>query len=78
MIIYGGELRIARELHNKSCLNDIYAFDMEEIRWGEIQPAGPFIIGRKGHACCLLGKYMIVHGGVDNNNNVLNEIYALN
>lgn len=78
IVIFGGELRLAQELHMKYCLNDTYIMDSDTCEWNQVQTSGPYITDRKGHAACLLGKFMVIHGGITSEGAILNEIFALN
>lgn len=43
-----------------------------------MESCGRFVKTRKNHAACCYGKYYIVHGGLDEEEKVVNEINWIN
>lgn len=75
--IFGGE-RYNNINQSRFTLQDIKCFDSENYNWSIVVTCGEVIAHRRSHACCLIGKTMIVHGGIDNIEATFADLWILN
>ena len=78
LIIFGGleDIIQKKEKHIDKNLNEIRIFNTENCEWKLVRAAGEFIEPRRHHACCIVNKYMFVHGGIGSNLNNLNDLFV--
>jgi N-acetylneuraminic acid mutarotase len=72
MVIFGGYER------GRKC-NSVYKYEFTSTRWSKLfdgGEAGPS--PRSGHSACLFQSNMVVFGGIDNNQNRLNDTWFFN
>ena len=69
MIIFGGNGTSGK-------LNDLWNFNFNEKKWTKISGTGNSPSPRDGHLTSLIyNKYMIIYAGLDNDDNVIHDIY---
>ena len=69
MIIFGGNGTSGK-------LNDLWNFNFNDKKWTKISANGTTPSPRDGHLTSLIyNKYMIIYAGLDNNDNVIHDIY---
>ena len=69
MIIFGGNGTTGK-------LNDLWNFNFNDKKWTKISASGNGPSPRDGHLTSLIyNKYMIIYAGLDNNDNVIHDIY---
>jgi Rab9 effector protein with kelch motifs len=56
-------------------MNDVRFLNLENSEWKLSKATGEYIIPRKNHAACVLGKNMLIHGGNDIRDNFLKDIF---
>lgn len=76
MLIFGGEVF---SMHHESRMltNDIYVFSLRGYEYTKAN-IHENIEPRKYHAACMLGSHLVVYGGVDEENRVLNQLMTIN
>ncbi|KRX10374.1 Galactose oxidase/kelch, beta-propeller [Pseudocohnilembus persalinus] len=57
------------------CIMDVKTFNTETLTWKSIHLFGELIQPRKNFSCTIHGKTIIVHGGIDNWGNFLNDTW---
>jgi Kelch motif len=58
--------------------NTLYQFDITDILYKEVPTSGSLPPPRTDHTATMVGKNMVIFGGVNGSNNYLNDIYMLN
>lgn len=58
-------------------LSDVRIINTETQDWRIMRTSGDFIGPRRSHTACQLGKHMLVHGGIDNAEKMLNNFMML-
>ena len=56
----------------RECLEDVQAYNTVEEGWNELKCDGVFE-RRRYHVACIVGKYMIVHGGLNSAQQYLSD-----
>lgn len=72
--VFGGKFK----LHNYHYMADLDIYDLTENHW--ITPnisTKKFLELRRNHVADLIGNQMIIHGGMNEDNKILNDVYAL-
>lgn len=77
-LIFGGEKKYNKELKIRECFNDLRYLNLRTLEWKWIRPFGDIIESRRNNAYCSVGKWFFVHGGINNYNRYLNDLYAFN
>ena len=77
IIIFGGE-KYNIATHNRHAINDTRVFELETLTWQSVTGSAEYIDPRRSHACCLVGKNMIVHGGVDTSDHTKSDLWTFN
>jgi hypothetical protein len=75
--------KIFNILPNRHCIQDIGMFDLHSRDWKRIEAKGAHLFSgvmpeeRRNHVADLLNHHMIIYGGVDGFNKVLNDVWSL-
>lgn len=78
IIIFGGQRQFNPELKARECFNDVWKFSVQNHEWKRVRTTGEPIEPRRNHSAVIIGKNMVVYGGIDTNGNSLNDVKALN
>jgi hypothetical protein len=73
--VFGGEKLYDEHTHTRECLSDIKAFNTETLEWKTLKTSGDGIEGRRGHACVVVGKNMLIFGGINSKGYYLDSLY---
>lgn len=76
IFIYGGEIMDHRNPCKKYILNETYSLDLETFEWKNVDPIKAFVPPLKFHASCLLGRYMIISGGIKEDWEYSSEVFC--
>jgi hypothetical protein len=77
IIIFGGE-KYNIHTQQRYAINEIRVFDPETVTWATVPGASEYIDPRRSHACCLVGKNMIIHGGIDTADTTKCDLWTFN
>ena len=77
LVIAGGSKHYNKVTHMRECLNDVMVYNPIDSRWTNLQCAGASFEHRRYHSVCLVGKYMIVYGGINSFDKYLGNLMAL-
>ena len=77
MIVFGGEHEFNKYSGLRICLNDVNMFSPENLEWKNIKTSG-VIETRRYHCAAMVGKHMLVHGGLNAQSHLLGDLHALN
>ena len=72
-ILYGGEEKYDTERKRRQLYNDVYYYHIQTNSWEKVPGRGKVIYGRKYHTATMIGKQMLVHGGINPFNKVIDE-----
>ena len=75
--IYGGYRRYNKSFKVRETYGDVYEFSTETLKWDKIRCSGQATF-RRHHVAELIGKYMLIHGGINPKSWVLDDISILN
>lgn len=78
MITYGGCSGHSQNLGVRRCSSKIYVLSLDTMNWQRYYGAGDAPRSRRNHASALLGRCMLVYGGVDQYSHALPELYIFN
>ncbi|KAL4432921.1 hypothetical protein ABPG74_014435 [Tetrahymena malaccensis] len=76
LIVFGGETHFNTSFKQKQCLCDIYALNIDSKKWAQINVTGDIPQGRRGHTSCIVGRWMIIHGGSNFRDFTLSDLWA--
>jgi N-acetylneuraminic acid mutarotase len=75
VVIFGGW--ITNKTHERVTARKMLVFSMDNNRWEKCLGSGQVPSPRKYHAACLLGRDMLVYGGIDGRNQITDELFIL-
>jgi len=78
IVIFGGEKNYNSILKIRECLNDVRMFIPEQCEWKYLKGHGDLVEPRRNHAAVIVGKHMLIHGGIDNKGMYLNDLMIFN
>ena len=73
--LYGGYRRYVESFKERDTYGDVYQFWTDSLKWDKLNCNGEFTF-RRNHIAMVIGKYMIVHGGINQKSMVLDDIYS--
>lgn len=76
-IIFGGEKDFNQILRIRDCFSDAKYFSPQKSEWTTLRVTGEILEARRNHAACMVGKFMIVSGGMNNHGKILSDFYSL-
>lgn len=76
-IIFGGINQLEPNKNYMECLSDLRVFNTENNEWKIIGQAGEFIQPRRNHSAVVIGKHLLVYGGVDTRDHYMNDVWHL-
>lgn len=77
MIIFGGE-KNEESRTSSECLNDVYQLSLDTNEWKRLRCSGESVEPRRDHAGCLVGRDLVIHGGVNRYDKYLSDLLVLN
>ena len=78
ILIFGGETGYNERVKIRCCLNDVRIFNTEKCEWKYIKTSGEVIEARRNFDSVVIGKSLVVYGGVNDYGRYLNELWELN
>lgn len=78
LIVFGGGTDFNSIHKVRECLNGVKSFNTDNKEWLNVRCEGNFIGTRKHHCAAIVGKHMIIQGGLNQRNNFLNDSAVLN
>jgi len=76
MIIYGGVKNYNTMLNIRECLNDVRAYDPHSQQWSYLKSSGEIIEARRNHVAVVVGKHLLVQGGISSTGQYLDDLNA--
>lgn len=76
LIIIGGSRMFSKESMKRECLSDGYMFYPREEEWIQMKWKGHFS-PRRNHTAVIVGKNIVIHGGIDTLGKFLDDIMAI-
>lgn len=78
LLIVGGSRHYNKETRRRNCLNDVQTYSPTENRWTELNcDAGSMFEHRRYHSACIVGRHLLVYGGIDSVERYLSDTMAL-
>ena len=77
VIIYGGYRRYVTSFKVRDTYGDVAFFDTDTMKWDKPLWCGMMTF-RRHHVATVIGRHMIVHGGLNENSWTIDSIYSLN
>jgi len=78
IVVFGGEKHYNSTLKIRECLSDVRIFIPEKSEWRYIKAHGDFVEPRRNHTGVIVGKHLLIHGGIDTTGLYLNDLMAFN
>ena len=70
LVLFGGQ-------DQGTVYNDVWLFDLESLTWQEIVTNGNYPAARYRHGYGVSGNYMVIKGGISENEVILQDLYML-
>ena len=78
IFVFGGKSKTISNFKYE-IFNGLDIFDLNEKNWfSPIFTMKNSPILRRNHICVLIGNFMLIHGGINENNEILNDVFILN
>lgn len=77
LIIVGGSKHFNKAAKIRECLNDVQVYNPANSQWTELQCPGAAFEPRRHHVACVVGRYLIVHGGISTFGKCLGSLMGL-
>lgn len=68
----------SNEAKRRECLNDVIIYNPISDNWSAIVPEGIPFEPRRYHSACVVGRHLVVYGGVNWQQRYLSDLLALN
>ncbi|EAR84527.1 kelch motif protein (macronuclear) [Tetrahymena thermophila SB210] len=78
LVLFGGERKYNKNVRIRECFSDCRIFNLNTRQWTLVRQFGDFLESRRNHTACLVGKFLIIIGGVDSNGKYLNDVCSVN
>ncbi|CAI2359222.1 unnamed protein product [Moneuplotes crassus] len=78
LLLYGGENKYDKIRKRRDLYHGIILYDLNTGLWAEASCKDSIIEGRKHHAAGVFGNNMIIHGGYNSGNNIVDELVCYN
>ncbi|KRX08367.1 Galactose oxidase/kelch, beta-propeller [Pseudocohnilembus persalinus] len=78
LIIFGGEGQYNERIKSRNNFNDILLLDLENFSWSKLHTSVHIIEHRRNHASTIFGNNLFIIGGVNNSEEYLNNVQAVN
>ena len=77
LIIIGGARMYNKESKCRECRSDVFFYNTLTNKWAGISPAGASFEARRYHSAAIVGKHVLVYGGVNIKNTYLSDLMVL-
>ncbi|KRX05522.1 Galactose oxidase/kelch, beta-propeller [Pseudocohnilembus persalinus] len=77
LIIFGGVKEYMENAKTRECLLDVLLFDLKNFTWNQAQCSHIFLQQRRNHIAEIVGKNLIVHGGVNMMDRIIEDVWIL-
>ncbi len=77
LLIVGGARLYNKETKKRECLGDVQAYNTIDQSWTELNCAGLLFERRRYHAVCMIGKLLLVYGGMNATQQCLGDMMVL-
>ena len=78
LVAFGGVTAYNRGSQHRECLNSVQVLRTEGLEWYRAEPSGVLVSMRRYHCAAVVGKHMLVHGGLSEKNTFLGDAAVLN
>lgn len=78
LVTFGGVTAYNRGSQHRECLNSVKILYTEGLQWKHVEPSGVLVSMRRYHCAAVVGKHMLVHGGLSDKNSFLSDAAVLN
>lgn len=78
LVVVGGSKHYNKATGRRECMNDVLVYNPSSSQWTELQCAdGALFEQRRYHAASVVGRYLIVHGGISTFDKYLGSIMGM-
>jgi N-acetylneuraminic acid mutarotase len=77
LYVFGGEKLYDEHTHTRECMSEFRVLNTDTMEWKTVKTNGDGIEGRRGHASVLVGKNMLILGGINTKGYYLDTLYHL-
>ena len=75
LLLFGGVSEYKEKLKDRCFYADVWAYNIQKNIWRIMEFVGGPVRNRRGHAACVYkGMYYLVHGGIDDGEEVIDEL----
>lgn len=78
IVFVGGSKMYSNDAKRRECLNDILIFNPYNLEWSKVHAEGSAFEPRRYHCTCIIGKHLLVYGGINWQQNYLADVMAIN
>jgi len=77
ILVIGGARKFIKEYKKRECLDDGYIYNPYTNQWTMMKWKGVFY-ARRYHTACIVGKHLLIQGGIDSLEKYQGDVMALN
>ena len=77
IVTFGGVTAYNRGSQHRECLNSVKILDTEKLYWRQIDTSGVLVSMRRYHIAVVVGKHMLLHGGLNEKNAFMSDAAVL-
>lgn len=78
LVVFGGGTNFNSNHRLRECINGVRKLSIHPPQWVYVKTAGTYISARKGHAAAIIGKHLLVSGGLNDKQHVLHDTAIFN
>lgn len=77
LVIVGGSKYYNKTTGRRDCMNDLLVYNPADSRWTELHCSGLTFEHRRYHSASVLGRYMVVFGGINSYEKYLSNLMGI-
>lgn len=78
ILLFGGETAFNRSSQLRECLNTVKCLKPDTVEWLPVLATGSAVVMRRYHSAAIVGKHMVIYGGLSEKNAYLGDCMVLN
>jgi hypothetical protein len=78
ILLFGGETAFNRTSQLRECLNTVKCLKADTVEWLPVLASGSAVVMRRYHSAAIVGKHMVIYGGLSEKNVYLGDCMVLN
>ena len=77
LLVVAGSRHYNKETKRRDCLNDVITYNPLDKKWVDLKCDGTILEHRRYHSATIVGKHLLVYGGINSSEVYLSDIMVL-